>query len=45
MGKVDESLLWHIRMGNINFDNLVKLMKEQTVRGVRDDLTRDALNE
>ena len=28
MGKLDESWLWHKRMGHINFDNLVKLDKK-----------------
>ena len=28
---VDESLLWHIRMGHLNFDNLVKVSKKEVV--------------
>ena len=32
MGQVNESWLWHRRMGHIKFDNLVKLNKRQVVR-------------
>jgi hypothetical protein len=32
LGKEDESWLWHIRMGHIHFDNLVKVMKREAVR-------------
>jgi hypothetical protein len=28
----DESWLWHIRMGHIHFDNLVKVRKKEAVR-------------
>ena len=31
MGQVNESWLWHRRMGHINFDNLIKLNKTQEV--------------
>ena len=29
---VDESWLWHKRMGHLNFDNLVKISKKEVVR-------------
>ena len=29
---VDESWLWHRRMGHLNFDNLVKISKKEDVR-------------
>lgn len=32
MGQVDESWLWHKRLGHINFDNLVKVSKKGYVR-------------
>jgi len=32
MGQIDESWLWHRRMGHINFDNLVKISTKQAVR-------------
>ena len=32
LGKEDESCLWHKRMVHINFDNLVKFTKKETVR-------------
>jgi hypothetical protein len=32
MGKIDESWLWHKRMGHMNFDNLVKISTKQAVR-------------
>jgi hypothetical protein len=32
LGKEDESWLWHIRMGQIHFDNLVKVSKREAVR-------------
>jgi hypothetical protein len=32
LGKEDESWLWHIRMGHIHFDNLVKVSKRQEVK-------------
>jgi hypothetical protein len=28
MGQIDQSWLWHKRMGHINFDNLVKIRKK-----------------
>jgi hypothetical protein len=31
LGKEDESWLWHIRMGHIHFDNLVKFIKRELV--------------
>jgi hypothetical protein len=32
LGKENESWLWHKRMGNMNFDNLVKINKKEAVR-------------
>lgn len=32
MGQVDESWLWHRRIGHVNFDNLVKVRKKGYVR-------------
>jgi hypothetical protein len=32
MGQIDQSWLWHRRMGHINFDNLVKINKKKVVR-------------
>ena len=29
---VDESWLWHRRLGHLNFDNLVKISKKEDVR-------------
>jgi len=34
IGKIDESWLWHKRMGHTNFDNLVKINKNQGMRGI-----------
>ena len=34
MGQVNESWLWHKRLGHLNFDNLVKVSKHQKVRGM-----------
>jgi hypothetical protein len=34
LGKEDESWLWHRRMGNIHFDNLVKVSKKEAVREI-----------
>ena len=34
LGKEDESWLWHKRMGHIQFDNLVKIYKNQVVRNM-----------
>ncbi|GKE33863.1 putative ribonuclease H-like domain-containing protein [Tanacetum coccineum] len=31
---LDESILWHIRLGHINFKNINKLVKENLVRGL-----------
>jgi hypothetical protein len=33
MGQIDQSWLWHRRMGHINFDNLVKINKKQGCKG------------
>ena len=32
MSQIDESLLWHRRMGHFNFENLVKFSKKGAVR-------------
>jgi hypothetical protein len=32
LGKEDESWIWHRRMGDINFDNLIKVNKRETIR-------------
>jgi hypothetical protein len=32
LGKEDESWLWHIRMGHMHFDNLVKVSKREAVK-------------
>ena len=32
LGREDESLLWHRRMGHIHFGNLIKISKHQAVR-------------
>jgi hypothetical protein len=32
LGKEDESLLWHRRMGHMHFDNLVKVSKREAVK-------------
>jgi hypothetical protein len=32
MGQIDQSWLWHRRMGHLHFDNLVKISKRQVVR-------------
>lgn len=34
MGHVDESWLWHRRLGHVNFDNLVKISKNRCVRNI-----------
>ena len=34
MGQANESWLWHKRLRNLNFDNLVKVSKHQKVRGM-----------
>ena len=34
MSQIDESLLWHRRMGHLNFDNLVKVSKRGAVRNL-----------
>jgi hypothetical protein len=33
-GKDDEIWLWNIRMGHINFDNLVKVNRKEAVREI-----------
>ena len=32
LSMVDESWLWHRRLGHLNFDNLVRISKKETVR-------------
>jgi hypothetical protein len=32
LGKEDESWIWHIIMGHMHFDNLVKVIKREAVR-------------
>nr|GEY72174.1 ribonuclease H-like domain-containing protein [Tanacetum cinerariifolium] len=32
---LDESMLWHRRLGHINFKNIIKLVKDKLVRGIR----------
>ena len=34
MSQIDESMLWHRRMGHLNFDNIVKISKKGTVRNL-----------
>ena len=34
MSQIDESWLWHKRMGNLSFDNLVKVSKKGVVRNL-----------
>ena len=34
MNQIDEILLWHRRMGHLNFDNLVKISKNGAVRNL-----------
>ncbi|XP_059073266.1 uncharacterized protein LOC131874064 [Cryptomeria japonica] len=34
MGQVEENWLWHKRLGHVNFDNLVRISKNQNVRGL-----------
>jgi hypothetical protein len=34
LGKEDEVWIWHKRMGHINFDNIVKVSKKETVREI-----------
>ena len=34
MIQIDESLLWHRRMGHMNFDNLVKISQKGDVRNI-----------
>ena len=34
MSQIDESMLWHRRMGHLNFDNLVKISKKGVVRNL-----------
>ena len=32
MSQIDESMLWHTRMGHLKFDNIVKISKKGVVR-------------
>ena len=32
LSMVDESWLWHRRLGHLNFDNLVRISKKEAVR-------------
>lgn len=34
MSQIDENLLWHRRMGYINFDNLVKVSNKGAMRSM-----------
>jgi hypothetical protein len=34
LGKEDEVFLWHIKMGHINFDNLVKVNKKEAAKEI-----------
>ena len=34
LGKEDEILLWHRKMGHINFDKLVKVNKREAVKEI-----------
>ena len=34
MSQIDESLLWHRRMGHLNFDNLVKISQKGAIRNI-----------
>ena len=34
MSQIDESMLWHRRMGHLKFDNLVKIRKKGAVRNL-----------
>lgn len=34
MSQIDENLLWHRRMGHINFDNLVKVSNKGAMRSM-----------
>jgi hypothetical protein len=34
LGNADESLFWHKRMGDINFDNIFKVNKNEAVREI-----------
>nr|GEU95977.1 ribonuclease H-like domain-containing protein [Tanacetum cinerariifolium] len=36
----DESMLWHRRLGHINFKNINKLVKENIVRATKDETSR-----
>ena len=35
MSQTDESLLWHRRMGNLNFDNLVRISQKRAIRNLQ----------
>ena len=34
MSQIDESMLWHRRMGHFNFENIVKMSKKGAVRNL-----------
>jgi hypothetical protein len=34
LGKYDEILIWHKRMGHINFDNIIKIKRKEEVREI-----------
>lgn len=34
LSKVDESWLWHIRLGHLHFDNLVKISRKNAIRNL-----------
>ena len=34
IAQVEESWLWHKKLCNVNFDNLIKISKEKRVRGI-----------
>ena len=40
MGQIDESWLWHKRMGHMRFENMMKVSKKQAVRDMPKILKR-----
>ena len=34
MSQIDESFLWNLRMGHLNFDNLVKISQKGAIRNL-----------
>ena len=34
MSQINESFLWHRRMGHLNFDNIVKISKKGTIKNM-----------